>query len=56
MAHGLEIRMPFMDWRLVAYTFSLPLQAKVGGGFTKRIQRDSLMVSCVILFDNVEIK
>jgi len=42
MANGLEIRMPFMDWRLVCYTFSLPWQAKLGGSFTKRIQRDSL--------------
>jgi len=42
MASGLEIRMPFMDWRLVCYTFSLPWQAKLGGTFTKRIQRDAL--------------
>jgi asparagine synthase (glutamine-hydrolysing) len=42
MASGLEIRMPFMDWRLVSYTFSLPWQAKLGGTYTKRIQRDAL--------------
>ena len=42
MANGLEVRMPFMDWRLVCYTFSLPLQSKLGGTFTKRIQRDAL--------------
>lgn len=42
MANGLEVRMPFMDWRLVCYTFSLPLKAKLGGTFTKRIQRDAL--------------
>ncbi|QNJ30615.1 asparagine synthase (glutamine-hydrolyzing) [Synechococcus sp. PROS-9-1] len=42
MANGLEIRMPFMDWRLVTYTFSLPLQSKLGGTFTKRILRDAL--------------
>ena len=24
MAHGIEVRMPFMDWRLVTYTMSLP--------------------------------
>jgi asparagine synthase (glutamine-hydrolysing) len=42
MASGVEIRMPFMDWRLVAFTFSLPLTSKVGGGFTKRIMRDAL--------------
>jgi asparagine synthase (glutamine-hydrolysing) len=42
MASGVEIRMPFMDWRLVAFTFSLPLTSKVGEGFTKRIMRDAL--------------
>lgn len=42
MANGLELRMPFMDWRLVCYTFSLPFEAKLGDTFTKRIQRDAL--------------
>lgn len=42
MASGLEVRMPFMDWRLVSYTFSLPWHAKLGGTFTKRVQRDAL--------------
>ena len=42
MANGLEVRMPFMDWRLVCLTFSLPLQSKLGDTFTKRIQRDAL--------------
>ena len=42
MANGVEVRMPFMDWRLVCFVFSLPLKSKIGNGFTKRIQRDSL--------------
>ena len=42
MANGIEIRMPFMDHRLVTYTFSLPWTSKVGGTFTKRIIRDAL--------------
>jgi len=42
MQHGIEIRMPFMDWRLVTYIFSLPLESKIKGGFTKRILRDSM--------------
>jgi len=42
MAHGVEVRSPFMDWRLVVYTFSLPSQSKLGDGFTKRILRDAL--------------
>ena len=42
MAHGVEVRSPFMDWRLVTFTFSLPSLSKIGGGFTKRILRDAL--------------
>lgn len=42
LAHGVEIRMPFMDWRLITYIFSLPLESKVGGGFTKKILRDAM--------------
>jgi asparagine synthase (glutamine-hydrolysing) len=42
MAHGVEVRSPFMDWRLVTYTFSLPSTSKLGNGFTKRILRDAL--------------
>jgi asparagine synthase (glutamine-hydrolysing) len=42
MAHGIEIRMPFMDWRLVCFCFSLPETSKIGGGFTKRILRESM--------------
>ncbi len=42
MSSGVEIRMPFMDHRLVTYTFSLPWTSKVGGTFTKRIMRDAL--------------
>ena len=40
MGNGIEIRMPFMDWRLVSFVFHLPLRSKVGGGYTKRILRD----------------
>jgi asparagine synthase (glutamine-hydrolysing) len=42
MMNSIEIRMPFMDWRLVTYVFSLPLSAKIGGGFTKKIVRDAM--------------
>jgi asparagine synthase (glutamine-hydrolysing) len=42
MAHGIEVRMPFMDWRLVCYAFSLPEESKVGGGFTKRVLREAM--------------
>lgn len=42
MANGVEIQMPFMDWRIVTFAFSLPWDSKVGGGFTKRIVRDAM--------------
>lgn len=42
MANGVEIRMPFMDWRIVTFAFALPWQAKIGGGFTKRLVRDAM--------------
>ncbi|MBL4649420.1 MAG: asparagine synthase (glutamine-hydrolyzing), partial [Aureispira sp.] len=42
MQKSIEIRMPFMDWRLVSYVFSLPVESKLGGGYTKRILRDSM--------------
>lgn len=42
MAHGIEVRMPIMDYRLVTFAFSLPIEAKMGDGFTKRIFRDSM--------------
>jgi len=42
MANGIEVRMPFMDYRLVQFSFSLPSSSKIGGGYTKRILRDAL--------------
>lgn len=42
MLHGVEIRMPFMDYRLVSYVFSLPTDSKLRNGFTKAILRDSV--------------
>jgi asparagine synthase (glutamine-hydrolysing) len=42
MSSGLEIRMPFLDWRLVSYTLSLPGRSIIGNGFTKRILRDAM--------------
>ncbi|OSO97116.1 asparagine synthase (glutamine-hydrolyzing) [Cylindrospermopsis raciborskii CENA303] len=42
MSHGVEIRAPFLDYRLVTYAFSLPSSTKLGNGFTKRILRDAM--------------
>src|SRR5262245_19744530 len=32
MAHGIEVRMPFMDWRLVTYAMALPEASKLADG------------------------
>jgi asparagine synthase (glutamine-hydrolysing) len=37
MAHGLEVRSPFLDHTLVEFAFSLPSSYKVAGGETKRL-------------------
>jgi asparagine synthase (glutamine-hydrolysing) len=42
MMNGIEIRMPFMDWRLVSFVFSLTEKSKVGNGFTKLILREAM--------------
>ena len=43
MAHGIEVRMPFMDWRLVTYTMALPDAAKNAEGYTKWIARRAMV-------------
>jgi asparagine synthase (glutamine-hydrolysing) len=42
MAHGVEVRMPFMDWRLVTYTMALPDESKMADGYTKLIARRAM--------------
>lgn len=42
MINSVEIRMPFMDHRIVNFVNSLPYSSKIGGGYTKRIVRDAL--------------
>ena len=42
MAHNIEVRSPFLDWRIVHFCLSLPNEAKTGSGFTKRILRDAM--------------
>lgn len=42
MQSGIEIRMPFMDYRLVNFVFNLPVEAKYGNGFTKLILREAM--------------
>ncbi|KJC36631.1 asparagine synthase [Bradyrhizobium sp. LTSP885] len=42
MAHGIEVRMPFMDWRLVTYTMALPETSKSSDGYTKVVARQAM--------------
>lgn len=42
MASGVEVRSPFLDWRLVCFCLALPPRAVLGGGFTKRILRTAM--------------
>lgn len=42
MANSVEIRMPFMDHRIVTYAFSLPWDSKIRNGFSKSIIRDAM--------------
>ncbi len=42
MGHGVEVRMPLLDWRLVCFAFSVPDDSKAGGRYTKRLLRDAM--------------
>ena len=42
MINGVEIRMPFMDHRLVEFVFSLPFSYKFDNGYTKWLIRKSV--------------
>ncbi|MBL7876973.1 MAG: asparagine synthase C-terminal domain-containing protein, partial [Cyclobacteriaceae bacterium] len=41
MAHGLEVRVPFLDYRLVNFIFSLPDDFKITRSIRKRILQDA---------------
>lgn len=41
MAHGVEIRLPFLSHKLVDFIFSLPAEYKIKEGWTKWILRDT---------------
>jgi len=40
--NSVEIRMPFMDHRIVSFVNSLKYSSKFGGGYTKKIIRDAM--------------
>lgn len=39
MAHAIETRLPFMDYRLVEWAFAQPSETKIGRGVTKHVVR-----------------
>ena len=42
MAHSIEARVPFLDYRLVEFVFSLPMDQLIKDGMTKRILREAM--------------
>ena len=57
MAASIESRLPFMDYRLVEFAFSLPSHFKFHEGVTKRIHRDAMrgLVPSVILDNSLKL-
>ena len=42
MAHSIETRLPYLDYRLVEYAFSLAPPLKIADGVTKRVMREAM--------------
>jgi asparagine synthase (glutamine-hydrolysing) len=42
MAHGIEVRLPFLNHELVQFAFSLPSSFKMHNGYTKYILREAM--------------
>jgi len=42
MAHGVEVRLPFLDHRIAEFLFSLPAHVKIRDGWTKWLLRKSM--------------
>lgn len=42
MINGVEIRMPFLDYRIVNFAFSIPWSSKIRNGYSKAIVRDAI--------------
>ena len=42
MAFSIESRVPFLDYRLVEFSMSLPTECKINEGITKKVLRDSM--------------
>ncbi len=42
MAHSIESRAPFLDYRLIEFVLGCPEEVRIGGGTTKRLQREGM--------------
>ncbi len=42
MAHGIEARVPFLDYRVVEFALGLPDEQRISGGVTKRVLREAM--------------
>ena len=42
MAHSIEARVPFLDYRLVEHAFAMPDKQKIHNGYTKAVLRNSM--------------
>lgn len=42
MAHGVEVRTPFLDWRFFCYCLALPTTSKIGYGYRKLALRRAM--------------
>jgi asparagine synthase (glutamine-hydrolysing) len=42
MAHGIEARLPFLDYKLVEFCLGLPEDFKLASGWTKRVLREGM--------------
>lgn len=42
MAHSIEARVPFLDYRLVEFVFSIPHHQKIKNGYTKSVLRNAM--------------
>jgi asparagine synthase (glutamine-hydrolysing) len=42
MAHSIEARVPFLDYRLVEFVFSIPHHQKIKNGYTKHVLRNAM--------------
>jgi len=42
MAHSIEARVPYLDYRLVEFALSIPAEQKINGGLTKVVLREAM--------------